>query len=100
MRISNWSSDVCSSDLSLSPRQGRGALRHLQRLQMEREDRADHRGVDGTLRWRGTGHGNESGLRVAYFRHPGLAPGSNAPQAPAFMDNWTPEQVRDDDARS
>src|SRR3546814_18792519 len=67
---------------------------------MAREDRADHRGVDGTLRWRGTGHGNESGLRVAYFRHPGLAPGSNAPQAPAFMDNWTPAQVRGDDARS
>src|SRR5690242_5694193 len=30
-------------------------------------------------------------------RHPGLVPGSNAPQAPAPAEDWMPEQVRHDD---
>jgi hypothetical protein len=34
------------------------------------------------------------------YRHPGLVPGSNAPQATASRaEGWTPEQVRGDDAK-
>src|SRR3546814_3802447 len=30
------------------------------------------------------------------FRHPGLVPGSNVPQAKALKDGWMPERVRHD----
>ncbi|MEN2785109.1 cysteine desulfurase family protein [Sphingomonas qilianensis] len=33
---------------------------------------------------------------TALRRHPGLGPGANAPQTPASMEGWTPDQVRGD----
>src|SRR3546814_12043283 len=60
MRISDWSSDVCSSDLPAPAGAGRGST-------------------------------------CLEPRHPGLVPGSNAPQTLSPVARWMPEQVRHDE---
>jgi len=38
-----------------------------------------------------------SNVSLKFHRHPGLVPGSNAPQAEAFAAPWMPDQVRHDE---
>src|SRR3546814_12406474 len=52
--------------------------------------------VGGAARRTDRGRIGDSGVRdFRHLRHPGLVPGSNVPQASAFGEGWTPEQVRD-----
>src|SRR3546814_8614200 len=117
MRISDWSSDVCSSDLILvsRPQPQQGPCRNLlggNRIDQQAfharwfnarglpegncrvvRGRISVPGRDGTGAWDRLGTTALVWEAVVFhFRHPGLDPGSTAALRP-----WTPDQVRGDD---
>src|SRR3546814_1329288 len=102
MRISDWSSDVCSSDLPARHvvcRTGDSGGRRRD-AEPRRGDRACRTGGAGQ---RGLGRSqaaDRGSVRMSYlFRHAGLVPASKDQQAMTLLEGWTPERVRGDESR-
>src|SRR3546814_7012380 len=83
MRISDWSSDVCSSDLR-PPRSTPPRPHSRSRRNNQRRRAAASNPIPPSI------------SRLAPSRHAGLVPASNPPRAVAFEARWTPEHVRGD----
>src|SRR3546814_3716452 len=97
MRISDWSSEVCSSDLVLVERPGNRG--HAGNFAEVRLDEAGAAGSIRRVRIEGVADGDTLLARRTYetSRHSGPVPGSNSPPASSPVEAWMPEHVRHDD---
>src|SRR3546814_982053 len=93
MRISDWSSDVCSSDLGAAPLQGCRGRPALPRRGSAKRNPGGVRAAGVLL----CGEGPRHSVTPDLFRGPMGGKRRCGGSSVASAANWTPEQVRGDD---